>query len=128
MRRGGVLHVLTMCVTKQCHIGVVYCPCVCRSDRQARDLAHCMTYLTISDKSVRRLLDNSPCYKDWLTDKIIYDSFTLLLTKAKKFMKTEVKGQIEELERMMYEAHTKGRGETSINITECKLAFVAHLV
>ena len=80
-----------------------------------------MNHLTISDKSVRRLQDNFPCYKDWLVDTVIHDSFTLLLTKAKKFTKPEVKGQIEELERMMNEAHVKGTGDSkpSMDTAEC---------
>ena len=114
---------------------------LCRNDRQARDLAHCMNHLTISDKSIRRLQDNFPCYKDWLVDTVIHDSFTLLLTKAKKFTKPEVKGQIEELERMMNEAHMKGTGDDkpsmdtaecdskpSMDTTECKLDYVCCIV
>lgn len=84
-----------------------------RSDDQARDLAHCISYLVNSDKAMRRLQDNFSSYKDWLIDVAVYGSFISMLTKVKKFATPEVKSQVEEFERMIKEMHTRGPGNKS---------------
>ncbi len=84
-----------------------------RSERQARDLAHCICQLSVTEKSLRRLYDNLPAYKDWLVEDSVYQAFTTLLNKAKKSSKPEVKGQIDDLEKLFKDAHEKGLYETT---------------
>ena len=86
-----------------------------RSDRQARDLAHCISQLSVSERSLRKLQDNFACYKDWLVDDLVLEAFSALLSKSKKFTKPEVKGHLDELERMIKDAHEKGM-ETSVSM------------
>ena len=43
----------------------------------------------------------------------MYQAFTALLNKAKKSTKPEVKGQIDDLERLFKEAHEKGLDVTT---------------
>ena len=86
-----------------------------RSERQARDLAHCISQLSVSERSLRKLQDNFACYKDWLVDDLVFEAFSVLLSKNKKFTKPEVKGLLDELERLMKDAHEKGL-ETSVSI------------
>ncbi len=53
-------------------------------------------------------MDNVSSYQDWLVETSVYNIFTALLNKGKKSTKAEVKGQIDELEKLFKEAHQKG--------------------
>lgn len=62
----------------------------------------------MSERGLRKLADNISSYHHWLTEPSVYNTLTALLHKAKKSTKTEIKGQIDELEKLFKEAHEKG--------------------
>lgn len=62
-----------------------------RSNKQVHDLAYCLTLLPASERSLRKLQENLPCYQDKLVDPQVYSSFTTIMNKMKKLSKPELK-------------------------------------
>lgn len=58
-------------------------------ERQWCDLAYCLGLMQYSDRSLRRLLENLPCYAEKLTVPSIYDIFCEILHQAGKTQKPE---------------------------------------
>lgn len=79
-----------------------------RTQRQVRDLAFCLSLLSYSEKSVRRLQENFICFADKLSDEQVYQSFNTIIVKSRKFCKPEIKAQVDELEALINDCHKKG--------------------
>ena len=47
--------------------------------------------LSYSDKSLRKLQENFACFADKLGEEDVYQSFTIVMSNAKKFAKIETK-------------------------------------
>ena len=62
-----------------------------RCSRQWRDLAYCLSMLTYSEKSVRKLQENFTCFHDKLHDEDVYNSFMAIIGGARKLAKPEAK-------------------------------------
>lgn len=58
-------------------------------ERQWCDLAYCLGLLQYSDRSLRRLLENLPCYAEKLTVPTIRETFSDILYQAGKTQKPE---------------------------------------
>lgn len=80
-------------------------------ERQWSDLAFCLGLMQFSDRSLRRLLENLPCYAEKLTVQSIYDTFCDILEQAGKTQKPERLQIIEELEAKINECLQKGLPE-----------------
>ena len=65
-----------------------------RCARQWRDLAYCLSMLTYSEKSVRKLQENFTCFHDKLHDEDVYASFMTIINGARKFAKPEAKVEL----------------------------------
>ncbi|XP_070561917.1 condensin complex subunit 1-like [Ptychodera flava] len=85
-----------------------------RTDRQIRDLAFCLSLLDYSERSIRKLQENLPCFADKLAEDDVYHSFTVIISKTKKFVKPETKALVDELEAKLVECHTKGMNDEEI--------------
>ena len=68
---------------------------------QKSDLAHCLTQLKMTERSIKCLSDNFKLYKDCLFDEDIRKSFSSIVSKAKKFMKPEMKQFLDEWEEKL---------------------------
>lgn len=79
-----------------------------RTRRQWQDLALCLSLLSYSDKSVRKLQENFSLFADKLADEQVYQSFCIIITKARKLAKAEMKVQVDELSTLIDECHKKG--------------------
>lgn len=79
-----------------------------RTRRQWQDLALCLSLLSYSDKSVRKLQENFSLFADKLADEQVYQSFSVIITKARKLSKAEMKVQVDELSSLIDECHKKG--------------------
>lgn len=79
-----------------------------RTRRQWQDLALCLSFLSYSEKSVRRLQENFSLFADKLADEKVYQCFSSIVAKAKKLTKSDVKVQVEELGTLIDECHQKG--------------------
>ncbi|XP_066297362.1 condensin complex subunit 1-like [Branchiostoma lanceolatum] len=82
-----------------------------RTERQARDLAFCLSLLSLSEKGVRKLQENFTCFGDKLGSEDIHNSFCTILKKAKSFAKPEVKALVDELEQRIEQCHNKGMSD-----------------
>lgn len=80
-------------------------------ERQWCDLAYCLSLLQYSDRSLRRLLENLPCYGEKLTVPMIYDTFNDILYQAGKTQKPERLQIVEELKSKISECLQKGLPE-----------------
>lgn len=69
-------------------------------ERQWSDLAYCLGLMQFSDRSLRRLLENLPCYAEKLTVPCIYDTFADILQQASKTQKPERLVSVNKFEKI----------------------------
>ncbi len=67
-----------------------------KDDVELRNLSYCMTYLTYSEKSLRKVIDSFDNFHEKLVDPTVFDHFKYLINKLKK--KSELKNLTEEWE------------------------------
>ena len=67
------------------------CMFVCRTERQWRDLAFCLSLLSYNERGIRKLQENFACFHDKLAEDDVYQCFMVIVSKSKKFAKPEVK-------------------------------------
>lgn len=58
-----------------------------RTERQSRDLAYCLSLLTFSERSLRRILENWNCISDKIHEPAVIETLNSILTAAKKLPK-----------------------------------------
>ena len=87
-----------------------------RSDRQWHDLSFCLSLLSYSEKSLKKLLDNIACYHDKLADEEVYSNFLLIAEKARKTVKTE--DLLNDFETKLRFCHDKGGGDGTAGTDE----------
>ncbi|CAL1534663.1 unnamed protein product [Lymnaea stagnalis] len=95
-----------------------------RTDRQVRDLSFCLSQLTFSEKAISKLLENFQCYADKLVDNDVYGHFCQIISKSRQFIRPEAKVSLEELEKKIEQAHTKGLEEGEIENKASKSSVV----
>jgi condensin complex subunit 1 len=77
----------------------------CSNMRQVRDLACCLTMINFtSEKTIRRLVESLPLYRDKLVDMVVYRYFVETLQRARKGTKTEVRAMLDEFEQKLLQA------------------------
>lgn len=77
-------------------------------ETQWRDIAYCLSLLPYStEKTIKKLIEMKKVYKNLLHDDEVYDSFTQILSKARKSMssKTEVVATLTEFETELQKLH-----------------------
>eukprot|EP00092_Neocalanus_flemingeri_P032797 GFUD01035670.1.p1 GENE.GFUD01035670.1~~GFUD01035670.1.p1 ORF type:complete len:1485 (+),score=509.47 GFUD01035670.1:55-4509(+) len=87
-----------------------------RTERQWRDIAYCLSLFPYSDRSIKKLADNFPCWSDKLHEDSVYDSICVIFAGVKKGVgvavggagRGEAKQLMEELETKVEEARAKG--------------------
>ncbi|XP_018408739.1 PREDICTED: condensin complex subunit 1 isoform X1 [Nanorana parkeri] len=79
-----------------------------RTERQWRDLAHCLSLLPFSEKGLVKMQDCFDCYGDKLSDDAVYNSFLSIIGKMRKGAKPELKSMIDEFENKLTVCHNKG--------------------
>ncbi|KAG8435743.1 hypothetical protein GDO86_013621 [Hymenochirus boettgeri] len=79
-----------------------------RTERQWRDLAHCLSLLPFSEKGLRKMQDCFDCYGDKLSDDAVYNSFLNTVGKMRRGAKPELKIMIDEFEQKLQKCHNKG--------------------
>jgi len=87
-----------------------------RTERQWRDIAYCLSLFPYSDRSIKKLADNFPCWSDKLHEDNVYDSICVIFAGVKKGVgvavggagRGEAKQLMEELEVKVEEARAKG--------------------
>uniref|UniRef100_A0A8C5TL43 Condensin complex subunit 1 n=1 Tax=Malurus cyaneus samueli TaxID=2593467 RepID=A0A8C5TL43_9PASS len=86
-----------------------------RTERQYRDLSHCLALLPVSDRGLHKLQDNFDCFADKLQDPAIYNCFQTVLARFRRAgVKPETKALAEELEQKLSASHNRGLDSTEI--------------
>ncbi|KAM6309776.1 condensin complex subunit 1 [Podargus strigoides] len=80
-----------------------------RTERQYRDLSHCLTLLPLSERGLHKLQSNFDCFADKLQDPAVYDCFQTVLARFRRAGgKPETKALAEELEQKLFAFHNRG--------------------
>ncbi|NXA41901.1 CND1 protein, partial [Eudromia elegans] len=80
-----------------------------RTERQYRDLAHCLTLLPLTERGLQKLQDNFDCFADKLQDPAVYSCFQAVLLRFRRAAsKTESKALAEEIEQKLQACHSRG--------------------
>uniref|UniRef100_A0A8D0HHA0 Condensin complex subunit 1 n=1 Tax=Sphenodon punctatus TaxID=8508 RepID=A0A8D0HHA0_SPHPU len=80
-----------------------------RTERQYRDLAYCLTLLSLSERGLRKMQDNFDCFADKLHDEAIYSCFQAVLARLHRAgTKPEMKALTEEFEQKLRTCHNRG--------------------
>lgn len=74
-------------------------------DSQVADIVFCLSLLNFSEKGFKKLAENYKYYNDKLINDAVFNSFLLIIQKAKKNAKPEMKIDIEELENKITSMH-----------------------
>lgn len=64
---------------------------VCRTERQYRDLAYCVSQLALTERGLRKMLDNFDCFGDKLSDESVFSAFLSVVGKLRRGAKPEGK-------------------------------------
>ncbi|XP_058681359.1 condensin complex subunit 1 [Ammospiza caudacuta] len=84
-----------------------------RTERQYRDLSHCLALLPVSERGLHKLQDNYDCFADKLQDPAVYNSFQTVLARFRRAgVKPEAKALAEELEQKLSASHKRGLDST----------------
>ncbi|NXA05854.1 CND1 protein, partial [Sapayoa aenigma] len=84
-----------------------------RTERQYRDLSHCLTLLPVSERGLHKLQDNFDCFADKLQDPAVYSCFQTVLARFRRAGgKPEAKALAEELEQKLSASHNQGLDST----------------
>ncbi|XP_069038810.1 condensin complex subunit 1 [Lepisosteus oculatus] len=79
-----------------------------KSERQWRDLSHCLSLLSLSERGFKKLQECWECYSDKLSEEGVYQGLLALVGKLRRAAKPEVKAQVEEFEKRLTAVHTRG--------------------
>ncbi|XP_078507673.1 condensin complex subunit 1 isoform X2 [Lissotriton helveticus] len=79
-----------------------------RTERQWRDLAHCLTLLPFSERGLRKMQENFECFGDKLTEEKVFNSFMAVIGKMRRGAKPELKVLIDEFEQKLRACHGRG--------------------
>lgn len=82
--------------------------------QHARDMAFCLSLLNYNERVVKKLSDCWKLYFDKLPDEDVYASFQVILGKARKFAKPELKTLLDEFAARIEAARAKGIGEGEV--------------
>ncbi|XP_075021526.1 condensin complex subunit 1 isoform X3 [Calonectris borealis] len=84
-----------------------------RTERQYRDLSHCLTLLPLSERGIHKLQDNFDCFADKLQDPAVYSCFQTVLARFRRAGgKPETKALAEELEQKLSASRNRGLDST----------------
>ncbi|NXK63493.1 CND1 protein, partial [Sylvietta virens] len=84
-----------------------------RTERQYRDLSHCLALLPVSERGLHKLQDNYDCFADKLQDPAVYNCFQTVLARFRRAgIKPETKALAEELEQKLSASHNQGLDST----------------
>ncbi|XP_078194831.1 condensin complex subunit 1 isoform X2 [Callithrix jacchus] len=79
-----------------------------RTERQQRDLAYCVSQLPLTERGLRKMLDNFDCFGDKLSDESIFSAFLSVVGRLRRGAKPDGKAIIDEFEQKLRACHTRG--------------------
>ncbi|XP_031473605.1 condensin-1 complex subunit CAP-D2 [Nymphaea colorata] len=75
--------------------------------KQWEGIAYCLSLLTLTEKGIKKLIESFKSYEHALSEESVVSHFRVIINKAKKFAKPEVKTCVEEFEEKMSKHHTE---------------------
>ncbi|KAF1744694.1 hypothetical protein MXB_3753, partial [Myxobolus squamalis] len=102
-----------------------------KNSNEILDIIYCLSQLNLGERSFKKLIENFQTYKDKIHDNQVYEGLFNVITKFKKSARDEVKATIEEFEKRMSEAHSRGLNEDhggSFNIKPSPLNEISQMV
>lgn len=69
---------------------------VTEQERQWRDIAYCLSLLTYTEKTIKKLMDNIVFFKDKVQVQEVYDYFKQIISNTSKLAKPELKVEKKE--------------------------------
>lgn len=90
------------------------------SERQWRDIAFCLSMLNHTEKTMKKLIEHLPDYKDKVQYDDIYDCFKLIISNAnKQVTKVELKAMAKEFDTKLQECfQINENGDVSVGRAE----------
>lgn len=73
------------------------------SERQWRDIAFCLSLLSYNEKTIKKLTDHIPQYRDKVQIDEVYESFKTIIANSNKLAKPEMKNVVKEFEEKLQE-------------------------
>lgn len=70
---------------------------VTNEERQWRDIAYCLSLLTYTEKTIRKLIDNVQDFKDKVQIEEVHECFKTIITNTSKLAKPELKAVVADL-------------------------------
>lgn len=88
------------------------------TERQWRDIAFCLSLLNLSEKTMKKLIEHLPNYKDKLQCDEIYDFFKVIISNAnKQLIKPGLKDATKEFEAKIQKCMEAGQNNISIDVS-----------
>ncbi|XP_055296680.1 condensin complex subunit 1-like [Sitodiplosis mosellana] len=92
------------------------------TERQWRDISFCLSLLSPTEKTMKRLIDNLPNYKDKMQYDEIYDCFKTIISNAnKQIMKPGLKDLAKEFETKLDKCLEATQNNESIDVSLCMI-------
>ncbi|XP_043702705.1 condensin complex subunit 1 isoform X2 [Telopea speciosissima] len=73
--------------------------------KQWEYISYCLAQLTFTEKGIRKLIESFKTYEHVLSEDSVMEHFKYIISKGKKFAKTELKSSIEEFEEKLNKFH-----------------------
>ncbi|GJQ14470.1 hypothetical protein GpartN1_g6261.t1 [Galdieria partita] len=84
-----------------------------------RNLAYCLSLLSYSERTIGKLANMLKYYGDKLHDAVVFQTFCNILSKARKFSKTEFRAFLDDFEDKLVECQQKQKDqEENEQVTE----------
>lgn len=84
---------------------------VTKEERQWRDIGYCLSLLSYTEKTIKKLIENIPCFKDKVQIDEVYDCFKSIISSTLKFAKPEVKSITLDFQKRIESCFTIKDGE-----------------
>lgn len=89
---------------------------ITNSERQWRDIAYCLSLLTYTERTIKKLTDHIPNYRDKVQYDEVYDCFKTIISNTNKLAKPEMKNVVKEFENKLQEClEVRENGEMPMN-------------
>ena len=69
-----------------------------RTTADAPGLAYCLSLLTYNERCIRKLAELAPLYQHALHDDAVHDAFALIVARARKFARADMKAALDALD------------------------------
>ncbi|KAJ6644617.1 Condensin complex subunit 1 [Pseudolycoriella hygida] len=91
---------------------------VTKEERQWRDIGYCLSLLSYTEKTIKKLIENIPCFKDKVQIDEVYECFKSIISNTLKFARPEVKAITTEFQKRLEDCLAVNDGERQGSIDD----------